>query len=53
MDQDFQKYLLEANIQAKDTGAHASERNGKVERAFRTIVELSTGSLVAANLSIC
>ena len=53
MDQDFQKYLLEANIQAKDTGAHASERNGKVERAFRTIVELSTSSLVAANLSIC
>ena len=53
MDQDFQKYLLEANIQAKDTGAHASERNGKVERAFRTIVELSTSSLVAANLSMC
>lgn len=52
-DGDFQKYLLDSNIQAKDTGAHASERNGKVERAFRTIVELSTSSLVAANLSMC
>ena len=53
MDGDFQKYLFDSNIQAKDTGAHASERNGKVERAFRTIVELSTSSLVAANLSMC
>ena len=45
--------FLDSNIQAKDTGAHASERNGKVERAFWTIVELSTNRLVAANFSMC